>query len=75
MVIYEIFHRDSDSEPLQPWVGGLRSGFASPVPEFSTTITTYWLMEAWLTEALSIIRNLCAAAADDEEGDGDDISE
>ena len=67
MVVYEVFTRVEDSEPLEPWSGGVRSGFNSPVVSFSSTTSTYWLDEAWLTEALALVRERRRSA-----GDGDD---
>jgi hypothetical protein len=75
MVFFEIFTRIADSEPLEPWSGGVRSGFNSPEIAFSSTTSAYWLDEAWLVEALARVRERrlafgsSGAADTDEAGD------
>jgi hypothetical protein len=75
MVLFEVFTRVSDSEPLEPWSGGVRSGLNSPDIAFSSTASAYWLDEAWLVEALARVRARRRAVGDHQEagaGDGDD---
>src|SRR5262249_6717223 len=72
MVIYEVNIRIPDGEQLEPWSGGLRAGWDSPVLAFSSTSSAYWLDEAWLSEALARVRRIrrevgeISDAADDE---------
>jgi hypothetical protein len=71
MVLFEVFHRVPDSEPLEPWSGGIRSGFNGPMLSFSSTTSAYWLDEAWLTEALSRVRARRLAASDQDPPEAD----
>jgi hypothetical protein len=75
MVLFEIFTRVDDSEPLEPWSGGVRSGFNSPVIAFSTTTSAYWLDEAWLVEALGRVRERRRAAGDHEDANDPDTDD
>ena len=69
MILYEVFSRVEDSEPLEPWSGGVRAGLNSPMISFSSTTSAYWLDEAWLVEALAHVRERRRAAG--EHGDAE----
>jgi hypothetical protein len=70
MVIYEMTTRVPDGADLDPWSGGVRAGWNSPVVAFSSTTSAYWLDEAWLAEALATVRairrNVESATHDDD---------
>ena len=75
MVIFEVFTRISDSESLDPWSGGVRSGFNSPVIAFSSTTSAYWLDEAWLVDALARVRERRRALGDRLDAETDDAGD
>jgi hypothetical protein len=56
MVLYELIRRVPEDEALEPWSGGLRSGWESPAIAFSSTTSNFWLDEAWLREALARVK-------------------
>jgi hypothetical protein len=74
MVLYEVFARVDESEPLEPWSGGVRQGFDSPGISFSSTTSAYWLDEVWLAETLARVRELRRSAGD-RDRDAEDTDE
>jgi hypothetical protein len=72
MILYELFTREGDSETLDPWSGGVRTGFNSPLIAFSSTTSAYWLDEAWLSEALARVRERRREVQDEGSADTSD---
>jgi len=66
MVLYELIRRVAPDEALEAWSGGPRAGWESPSIAFSSTTRSYWLDEAWLTEALSRVKKERQAFEDQE---------
>jgi hypothetical protein len=67
MVLYELIRRVPEDEPLEPWTGGLRTGWESPGIAFSSTTSAYWLDEAWLREALTQVQEQRRTANERDE--------
>jgi hypothetical protein len=57
MVLYELIRQVPPDAALEPWSGGPRAGWESPVVAVSSTTSNYWLDEAWLREALVRVRH------------------
>jgi hypothetical protein len=75
MVFFEVFTRVPDTEQLDPWSGGPRAGWNSPIIAFSSTTSAYWLDEAWLVEALARVRETRRAVGDDGAPNPDEAAE